>query len=641
MNTLGFFVLFYLNYVQYSNFGYNIWDLGQTFSLAYQFPIPNPYTNNSEIRKMIYLIFVPIVRLFPSPFSIIIFEDITISITAFVLFVTSVKLNISPKKALVIMTFYLFNYAFLGPIFDPGHYQYMFPFFFSFGFYFISRGRPILTTLFFTFASLASDLAAVTILIFGFLLFIETLSNQNNKFFLNFKISNYKRILLSFLIMLVPLVIILLGIYFFGSLSSFILGGHVNSLSGNLSVFGNSSVIKSIELNIFLKLTFTILILIPYLLFLPSSKYTLLLFPYFILLFLSSFIYYGWFEFSYPYNIGVILFIIVIDVEQNKGINNKERRIKYYLNKNRALKNVFTNLKKNRFITFVIIVVLLNLLGLPYSPINQYMPNTLNDAPQFPIYNFQLEERLTPSIYSSYISSMILLIPQNASVLVERNLPQLADRNGWQDPGLYEGKTIINYTLIDPYAPISTFLNIEPWYNKFVKSGSYGVLAEEKGIILLKRFYEGPPIIYTPYSTQLSPNDFTNVSGNYGNQSNIESKNISNYTDIFSNCKTKFFLPPGQFNVKLNLSISNNSSGNSAIVMINECHSLRPVLTFNGSAFRQNNVSQIINFTIENNFFINTWIVLRSFPDFNATLRLTSISITQISTPHILNTNAN
>lgn len=539
------------------------------------------------------------------------------------------------------MAFYLFNYAFLGPIFDPGHNQYMFPLFFSLGFYYITRGRPIFTILFFTLSSLSSDLAAITILFFGFLLFIEALFNQNNKFLVNFRINRFKRVLFSLLIMLVPLIIVLLGIYFFGSFSSFFVGGHITSSAANLSFFGNSSIINSIRSNIFLKLTFTILILIPYLLFLPSSKYTFLLLPYFILLFLSSFIYYGYFEFSYPYNIGAILFIILIDAEHNKMIDNKEIKIKHYLNKNRTLKNVFIKMKKSRFFAFVIIVVFLNLLGLPYSPFNQYMPNTLNENPQFPMYNFQLEARLTPSIYSSYIYSMIDLIPQNASVLVERNLPQLTDRAGWQDPGLCEGTKIINYTLIDPYAPISTFQNIEPWYNKFVKSGYYGVLAEIKGIILLKRLYRDQPAIYDPYSTQLSPNDFQNVSGDYGSQLNIESKNIKNYTDIFTDYNKQFFLPPGQYDVKLNLSISNNSSVNSAIVLINEFNHLVPVLTFNGSAFKQNNVSQIINFTISNDFFINTWIVLRSFPDFNATLRLNSIAITQISTPHILNFDSN
>ena len=634
--AIGFIYLLLLNYIQYNNYAYNVWDLGQTFSLAYQFPIPNFSINPSEERKLIYLLYVPIVRIFPSPFTVIVIEDITFFATTMVLYLISVSLNISKKKGLLIILFYVFNYAFLGPIFDPGHYQYLFPLFFSLGYYFLSRRKPLFAMLFFSLSALASDLAAATVFLLGFLLVMELLFNRNDRYISG--LTFYKKLTLGLGLLTITSTVILLGIYSFGGIVPFLFGGHINPIGYSTPTNGYATFIEAIQSNLILKVTFSLLILAPYLLYLPKSKYTVLIVPYFIILFLSSsFPYYGYFEFSYPYNIGAILFIIILDVEKNKSleelepIEKEKRKIKIL-----SITKFKIFMHKYKFKFFLIVVVFINLISIPFSPINHLMPSWYNESPQSPNYNnFNLKDQLSYSEYDVYISSMIKMIPMNASVLVERNFPQLTNREGWQDPGYYNKNKTINYTLVDPYAPLSTFQNIEPWYNYFVKSGKYGVLSEEKGIILIKRSYHGKPIEFIPYSLNLTAEDFTNSIGIRGNQSFISSNNVTNFSDIFTNYQSKFLLPPGIYKITLNLSVSNISSKNKAIVLFHNNQNLTPVFTFNGSLFNRANIFQKVDFTISTGYFDNTWFVIRSDLNFNATLSLKSVSIQQISVPNL------
>ena len=632
----GFIFLLILNYIQYNNYAYNVWDLGQTFSLAYQFPIPNFSLNPSEVRKLIYLLYVPIVRVFPSPFTIIVTEDVIFFATTIVLYLISISLNISKKKGLLVILFYVFNYAFLGPIFDPGHYQYLFPFFFSLGYYFLSSKKPLLAMLFFSVSALASDLAAATIFLLGVLLILELLFNKRDRYISDLPF--YKKATLSLGLVIITTSVILLGIYYFGGIVPFISGGHINPLGYSTATNGSTTFIEVIQSNLVLKVTFSLLILTPYLLYLPKSKYTILLTPYFLLLFLSSsFPYYGYFEFSYPYNISIILFIIILDVEKNENLRElrpmqkEKKKIRIF-----STKRFRILMRNHKFMFFLIAVVLINLISIPFSPINHLMPSWFNESPESPNYNnFNVKTQLTYSEYDVYISNMIKMIPMNASVLVERNFPQLTNREGWQDPGCYNGSGIINYTLVDPYAHLSTFQNIEPWYNYFVKSGKYGVLSEEKGIILIERSYHGKPVEYIPYSLNLTSEDFTNAMGVSGNQSFISSSKISDFSDIFTSFPSESLLPPGVYKITLNLSTNNISSRNGAIVMFHNNQNLTPIFSFNGSLFNHVNVFQKINFTVSTSYFYNTWFVIRSDPNFNATLNLKSVSIQQVSIPNI------
>ena len=444
---ISFIITSYIDYLEYINYNLNVFDLGQTFSLAYQYSIPNFTNNASETRKLIYLLYVPIVKLFPSPFSIVIIENSLFSLTAFFLYLTSVNLGISRKRGFLIAFFFLFNYALLGPIFDPGHYQYLFSIFFILGFYLISKHHTILAVCFYFLSALTSDLALVTIIIFSLMWIISDIKFKSHPFF-NYNDLNYPhRIRYAFFLLISTFIILSISIYYFGGMSSFILGGHVfltSSLSVNTS---GPTLFGDISSNLTLKMLFVVFMLLPYFLYIPFSKYSILLIPYFLLLFFSNFVYYGYFQFSYPSNIIILLFIIVIDVERKHSTHIKLKNISPI-----NIKIKFGKKFKRKFIALVLIIIALNLMALPYSPVNESLPKAFLNSTDTPFYNnFNLIEQISHSQYDTYISSLISMIPLNTTVLVERNMPQLTNRVGWEDPGLYNGTPIIDYTLVDPY----------------------------------------------------------------------------------------------------------------------------------------------------------------------------------------------
>lgn len=148
-------------------------------------------------------------------------------------------------------------------------------------------------------------------------------------------------------------------------------------------------------------------------------------------------------------------------------------------------------------------------LGLsPVSPWN-HQPQLVGDVDENPA-NF---DRITPADH--FLDSAIRLIPPNASVLTQNNIPQLTGRYTFQ--WAFPGKTGINVTnFAFILSDESTNSFAQYWYNfmrpyveSAVDSHRFGIVALGYGILLLQRGYRGSaeitgPLPYSPSNLELA-----------------------------------------------------------------------------------------------------------------------------------------
>ncbi|HTT45850.1 MAG TPA: DUF2079 domain-containing protein [Thermoplasmata archaeon] len=130
----------------------------------------------------------------------------------------------------------------------------------------------------------------------------------------------------------------------------------------------------------------------------------------------------------------------------------------------------------------------------PWNVIPRYVAN-LNETPSNIL-------TVTPS--DRFLSSAMALIPSNASVLTQNNIPQLTGRYAFQ--WAFPGKTPPNLTPVqfilsdqssDHFAQVWYFY-LRPYIETALGSGDFGILAIGYGVLLLERGYSGPPRLEGP-----------------------------------------------------------------------------------------------------------------------------------------------
>jgi hypothetical protein len=126
----------------------------------------------------------------------------------------------------------------------------------------------------------------------------------------------------------------------------------------------------------------------------------------------------------------------------------------------------------------------------------------------FSISNFQngtVQEMATISQFDQELTAGLSLIPNNASVFIQNDLPQLMNRADVYMPGYYDNQTV-DYAVIIPFgfSPISdAYGGYNPyWGNMFAHNSSYGIYEYIQGAIVYKLHYSGHPVIYIPSSNE-------------------------------------------------------------------------------------------------------------------------------------------
>ncbi len=141
----------------------------------------------------------------------------------------------------------------------------------------------------------------------------------------------------------------------------------------------------------------------------------------------------------------------------------------------------------------VLVAVILALVYFPLSPINQYVSGGYADG----YANLKGITTETPAV--EFLWKVIDLIPMNASVLTQNNIPQLSGREFVETPQAYNPTIPYNYILMDAiltyFSPTS---QIEPFVNEAVTTGAFGIVAEGWGALLMERGYTGPIQLFVP-----------------------------------------------------------------------------------------------------------------------------------------------
>jgi uncharacterized membrane protein len=134
----------------------------------------------------------------------------------------------------------------------------------------------------------------------------------------------------------------------------------------------------------------------------------------------------------------------------------------------------------------------------PFSPANPYVSGGYfsgnANAPGF--------TAVTPAV--QFLHQVLALIPPLASVLTQNNIPQLSGREYFQTPATLDPKVNYTYILLDTeltyFAYVETLI---PIAQGALSNGTFGILAEGEGALLLERGYSGAPVLFAQTSVTL------------------------------------------------------------------------------------------------------------------------------------------
>lgn len=198
----------------------------------------------------------------------------------------------------------------------------------------------------------------------------------------------------------------------------------------------------------------------------------------------------------------------------------------------------------------VLVTVVFGGIYFPVSPVNQYVSGGYWSGN----HQFQDITSITPE--DEFLDRVIGLIPANAGVLTQNDIPQVSGREYYVVDEFYSSSIPYNYILMDGnldyFTSASTIL---PFVQSAFSNQTFGVLAEGLGALLLQRNFTGAPELYNPL---VSSFDSTNLTA-YGS-AQVVGSSISGSGPAFSIWYGPFItLYPGNYSVTF--ALSSNVSG--------------------------------------------------------------------------------
>ena len=524
---LLFFIIWsYVLLQEFRSFNITIFDYGVAYNLLWResygvtsLPSTVGYLPYVDPRKLISFLLIPYLRFFPSVTDLLILQAFVLTIPAVVLYLITLKITSNRKIAFLIECMWLLYYPNSAAIDYPFHYQTIFPIFYVLGFFFLFKGRKVLSAISLSLSAFTSLLAPI-IIIFSVPVilsvnerFVKITSDPDKKF------NQYHLILI---IALVSFSILALNFIFEGT--SFFVSQAIptGDQTANVPIyftliekFLHISGLPGIYYIIFLSLPLLLSLFLEWRFFLaglPAIAYYLVGY--------SG----GGLRFFYPMQYSVLLspmvflsFILIID----KVIGNR-----FYLqicekkNITKFIKS-FLSVENRKVASGILLSALIINISLfsvysPIGPLNQYLNLYPNAAPPSN-GGYNLNGQINYSVYDANLMKLVNLVPNNASVLSQFNMPQFSNRFYFTYPGQYNPIQPIDYAINDPanqylfqfsvYDTGSDFFpfNMMQISNMFLHNSSYGVYGESMGAILFKHGYVGPLKIYIPLNETLYP----------------------------------------------------------------------------------------------------------------------------------------
>ncbi len=494
--------------------------------------------------------------------AILIFQSVVIALAVFPLYRIAVYFLGERLPAALIAVSYLLYFPLAGVNWYDAHYQAVFPTLFIFAYYFYLKGRFAPSAALFMLSALVRFPYLIFPLGFsGMVLGGEIVAAFRGRRGVDWRRLRFAAVVIAFCALMVVLY------YIFVMNSSLILQGPLlKSTLGSV----NGAQLQSPFVDVQTK-AFTVLLFLAPLFFttLLSRRWAPFLLPYLFLLFGTSFAGYRFpavFELQYP--AGVVPFIYLGAIEGmalllNRGgirlLNRREGGSAAGLGGHLVaakgiLGRLSSHVNQRRAVVLaagaLVVVASFAVAFEPYGPLNGYTPDN---------FRVSYSTAVNLSLYDELVKMASLIPSTNPYVLLQNNMPELLPRplayvpsstpfnqfplmpssvssslnygrlpNGTQIPAT------IDYVITDPYSDQYYYQYLPAPYNasmyylvrELYSSGSYGILAEASGMVLLERGYTGSLMYYVPLDLNFTPGQLYVRGGTFKGQV-IEATNFS------------------------------------------------------------------------------------------------------------------
>ncbi len=457
------FLASYFGYMKYISFHSSVFDLGVSAYLIQHALQVRPIAFN----KLIYILIYPFYSIDPNPYHLIVFQDFMISAGSIPIFFISYRLLNRYDLSLILSAMWLIYFPLSGVEWFDFHFMALFPTFFLAAYALLLYNHYRASIVVFYLAAITDYMAPLIILM---LLIVLLFKRQKIPRYV------YYSLLFPFMIVFV-LVNIFAPSYTLASIN-------IHSLLSHPQVF--YSLWK-------MKILYYLMIGLPFLFSAYIVPEALMIIPYFALSIIHGYQPYVMpILYQYPSLIAPALFIGAIQFISKMNKKNAK-----------TVKPVVVAMLSISIITFVLFTPYGNLLTN-----NNHFDDHLN---YFVGGDYQTKHFIEYKIYDKYLYEEINMIPVGSSVAVENNMPQLVSHYDFILPmNSYNGSP--QYILVDPYTiwfynttlSPGAYTFYERYVNEKLASGSYGILSEMYGTMLLKYGYNGSIVSFIPYSRNLS-----------------------------------------------------------------------------------------------------------------------------------------
>lgn len=426
---------FYISIFKFLSFNDYYGDLGQNTSyLIAIYNTRSPTALFEEVRPQSYFSFIIalIMGIFPSAFTLIALQILTSGLSILFLYFYAFRSTENKWYSLIISLTYALSFSLNATLWQAyGHIMQFFPFFFFLALVF-ERKRKYL---FYSLIIMASLTNIVMLFSMMLLLFVKGINQikykgtEKHGFIRKFGIDK----ILSILILCIPVILFFLQ----EKTSEFLSFNNGNfAYSGSLTI----TQIASLYVNNFIntidsKILVLSLILLPFIfLFVKKNRDFLVILPVAIFILFSNYaIGYFNFQFYISSTLLPVLFFILIDnfklyfpgkhyaVVTYSSLQNFKKCIA----KNNIANTVFKEVIKNKVVFYLLVsTVLVSLFYAPWGMLNSHnIPGqNLNSY-----YNFEQDTHITSSELGA--DQFLSLIPMNATVLIQNNMPIFSNRD--------------------------------------------------------------------------------------------------------------------------------------------------------------------------------------------------------------------
>lgn len=549
----------------------NVWDLGFVTNLLHSIAY-NSWSPKQLITQFanqgIAFIAAPL-ALFNSIPSILVFQSVMLGLPAYLLFEICLHENKNPLIAALISVAYVLYFPLAGANWFDVQLMNLFIFLFLLAYLLLIKGHYVSSIIVFLLSGMVR---------FPFMGLIVISSISLTLPFAVSKLKDRKQKWDNYQLSILVLLILSSGMLCF----QYAWIAHINT---RLIVTHYGSTVDPF-LRISNKL-YTVLYLVGPLLFLPflSKKWILSILPFFgIVFFFNNFVYEYPTLFSVWYSVMVIPFLFLGLIDTLSWLTKrKDKSVKRKPKLTGNLQKIFARKGIPKLLSLLIVIILISLALFlqPYGPFNSKSFN-----------NFDLSKNtVINATRFNAANTLIKMIPLNASyVLVQNDLPQLFPRTSIRNiivapynvgpdlnesaiaqnkfpfnGGSYRGFIPINYGIVDindvhsltEPAEVPGYFTMIHLLSLLIDSKYYGIVAEDYGLILLKRNYSGLTQIINPYHTTLSLGSFNYQNGSI-NENGFQINSPQNNVAIRTEFQNIF---PGEFNVKLAIQLSGGDNG--------------------------------------------------------------------------------